>query len=67
MLKYPQPEAVFRYFSEIASMPHGSGHTELIRQWALDTAKRLGLEAYADETGNVIIRKDASADRKSVV
>ncbi|MBR3044318.1 MAG: beta-Ala-His dipeptidase [Oscillospiraceae bacterium] len=61
MLKYPQPEAVFRYFSEIASMPHGSGHTELIRQWALDTAKRLGLEAYADETGNVIIRKDASA------
>ena len=58
---FPQPESVFRYFAELASFPHGSGHTEQIRQWALDTAARLGLSAHADETGNVIIRKAASA------
>lgn len=61
MQELPQPETVFRYFAELSSFPHGSGHTEQIRQWALDTAARLGLSAHADETGNVIIRKDASA------
>ena len=38
MKKYPQPEAVIRYFSELAAIPHGSGHTEGIRRWALNTA-----------------------------
>ena len=48
MTNLPHPEAVFRYFAELAAIPHGSGHTEGIRQWALDTAKRLKAEAYAD-------------------
>lgn len=61
MNQYPQPESVFRYFSQIAAIPHGSGNTAGIRSWALETAKSLGLEASADETGNVIIRKQASA------
>lgn len=60
MTKYPQPEAVFRYFSELAAIPHGSGHTEGIRRWALNTAERLGLEHSSDAAGNVIIRKAAS-------
>ncbi|MBQ6039305.1 MAG: aminoacyl-histidine dipeptidase [Oscillospiraceae bacterium] len=57
---YPEPAAVYRYFAELSALPHGSGNTGAIRQWALDTAARLHLSAYADETGNVIIRKDAS-------
>lgn len=61
MSDFPQPEAVFRYFSALAAIPHGSGNTQQIRQWALDTAKSLHLEAYADAAGNVIIKKDASA------
>ena len=60
MFDFPQPEAVFRYFSELASVPHGSGNTAKIRQWALDTAKRLRLDAESDAAGNVIIRKAAS-------
>ncbi|MBQ8921316.1 MAG: beta-Ala-His dipeptidase [Oscillospiraceae bacterium] len=60
MMQYPKPEAVFRYFSEIAAIPHGSGNTAGIRGWALQTAARLSLDAHADETGNVIIRKAAS-------
>lgn len=61
MQHFPQPEAVFRYFSELSAIPHGSGHTEHIRQWLLDTAKQLSLDATSDEIGNVIIRKPASA------
>lgn len=60
MNNFPQPESVYRYFSQIAAIPHGSGHTELIRKWALDTAAKLGLPADADDAGNVIIRKQAS-------
>ena len=58
---YPQPQAVFRYFAEIAAIPHGSGHTEQIREWATVTALKLGLSVQADEAGNVIIRKAATA------
>ena len=61
MNQLPQPESVFRYFAEIASIPHGSGNTGMIRKWALDTAEKLHCPAYADETGNVVIRKAASA------
>lgn len=61
MTTFPQPEAVFRYFSELAAIPHGSGNTAAIRRWALETAEKLHVSAYADETGNVIIHKPASA------
>lgn len=60
MQNFPQPQAVFRYFSELAAIPHGSGNTAQIRDWALKTAARLHLNAYADEAGNVVIRKPAS-------
>lgn len=54
-------ETVLNYFQQICVIPHGSGNTAGIRQWCLDTANALGLDAYADEPGNVIIRKPASA------
>ena len=61
MPDFPQPQAVYRYFTALAAIPHGSGNTAGIRKWALDTAAKMGLSAHADETGNVIIRKDGSA------
>ena len=60
-MKHPYPEPVFRYFSEVSGIPRGSGNTEGIRKWCLQTAQKLGLPAYADNAGNVIIRKQASA------
>lgn len=60
-MNYPYPESVYKYFDAFARIPHGSGNTEGIRQWALDTAARLGIEAYADEASNVILKKPASA------
>ena len=59
-MAFPYPEAVFRYFSELSAIPHGSGNTARIRKWALDTARNLSLDAHDDSAGNVIIRKIAS-------
>lgn len=65
MQNYPEPEAVFRYFAQICDIPHGSGHTEKIRAWLLQTAASLGIPAEADSAGNVILRKPASAGYES--
>ena len=60
-MDHPYPSSVYNYFTELAAIPHGSGNTAGIRRWCLETAKRLHIEAYADETGNVIMKKPASA------
>ena len=65
MNHYPQPEAVFRYFSELAAIPHGSGNTAGIRAWLLSCAGKLGLDAESDSAGNVIMRKAASPGYES--
>ncbi len=52
-----KPKKVFYYFSELAKIPHGSGNTRQIEQYCLDFAERLGLDAYRDEYGNVMIFK----------
>ena len=60
-MTYPEPQAVFRYFTEICAIPHGSGQTDAIREYCLQTAKHLGVSATADEAGNVILRKPAAS------
>ena len=60
MVQFPEPQAVFRYFSQISAVPHGSGNTAAIRSLCLETAASLGLSCCADAAGNVIIRKQAS-------
>ena len=50
-----QPEAVFGYFEEICSMPHGSGNTKIISDYLVNFAKEQGLEYIQDELNDVII------------
>ena len=52
-----KPEKVFHFFSQITSIPHGSGNTEAIAVYCLNFAKERGLEAYRDAYGNVMIFK----------
>lgn len=56
-----ESEKVFRYFSEIAAIPHGSGNTKQISDYLAAFAKDHGLEYYQDEAGNVIIIQEATA------
>lgn len=56
-----KPQAVFKYFEDIASIPHGSGNTGPIRDYCVNFAKEHGLRYHTDELNNVVIYKEGSA------
>lgn len=55
-----KPEKVFYYFEEICNIPHGSGNIQKISDYLVAFARERNFEHYQDETGNVIIIKEAS-------
>ena len=55
-----EPANVWKYFQEIASIPHGSRNTQAIADYIMDFAENHSLEAKKDETGNVYVYKEAS-------
>lgn len=55
-----EKENVWKYFLQLERIPRESGNEAGVRAWLLSWAKEHHLEAFADKTGNVIIRKDAS-------
>ncbi|MGN1090675.1 MAG: aminoacyl-histidine dipeptidase [Huintestinicola sp.] len=57
-----EPKKVFDFFSQIAAIPHGSGNTEALRKMCAGFAESKGLLYYCDDAGNIIIRKDGTAD-----
>lgn len=54
------PQAIWKYFAEICSIPHPSGHTAMIADYLMNVGKELGLDTYRDKVDNVIIRKPAT-------
>ena len=54
------PQAIWKYFAQICSIPHPSGHTAMIADYLMEAGKALGLETYRDKADNVIIRKPAT-------
>ena len=54
------PQAIWKYFAKICSIPHPSGHTAMIADYLMEAGKELGLETYRDKADNVIIRKPAT-------
>ena len=55
-----KPGAVWKFFEEICSIPHGSGNIGAISEYLQKFAKDRGLAYIAEPCGNVIIRKDAT-------
>lgn len=55
-----EPKAVFKFFEEICSFPHGSGNTKALSDFLVDFAKSRQLEYYQDSLNNVIIIKEAT-------
>ena len=55
-----EPKEVWKIFDEIRKIPRCSKHEEKIREYVLAEAKKMGLDAEEDETGNVVIRKPAT-------
>lgn len=56
-----KPQTVFKYFSEICKIPHGSGNTSALAEYCVDIAKKHRLEYCLDGAGNVIIFKNGTA------
>jgi dipeptidase D len=54
------PIEVFSYFTEIASIPRGSGNTAKIADYCVRFAKEHGLRVLRDSADNVIIFKDGT-------
>lgn len=60
-LEQLEPKQVFRYFTEICQIPHGSGNVKQISDYCVEFAKQHGLRYRQDESLNVIIWKDGTA------
>lgn len=59
-LEQLQPEKVFRYFEEIASIPHGSGNTKAISDYLVSFAETHGLYVEQDACNNIIMIQEAT-------
>lgn len=55
-----EPAAVFRYFGELCSIPHGSGNVKGISDYCVKFAEEHGLSYRQDNYYNVVIKKPAS-------
>lgn len=65
-----EPKELWTNFAALNAVPRASKKEEKVIAFMMDFAASLGLDAYKDETGNIIIRKAATAgmeDAKTVV
>ncbi|MCD7915944.1 MAG: aminoacyl-histidine dipeptidase [Tannerellaceae bacterium] len=64
------PKQIWGYFYDLTQIPRPTGHMKEVTEYILSFGKSLDLETLQDETGNVLIRKPATAgmeDRKGVI
>ena len=64
------PQGVWKNFHALTQIPRPSGHCEQVSEYLVNFGKNLGLEAFIDGAGNVVIRKPATPgmeNRRGVV
>lgn len=65
-----KPEGLWRNFDDLTQVPRPSGYPEKVQNFLLDFAAKVGVEAYIDAGGNVVMRKAATPgyeNRKTVL
>ena len=65
-----KPEGLWRNFDDLTQVPRPSGYPEKVQKFLLDFAAKIGVEAYVDAGGNVVMRKAATPgyeNRKTVL
>jgi dipeptidase D len=55
-----EPKKIFKYFTDICAIPHGSGNLDGIVKYLVDFAKSHNLKYIVDDAKNVIIYKSVS-------
>ena len=69
-IKNLQPTCIWKNFHALTQVPRPSGHLEKIQQFLLDVAASVGVEAFKDPAGNIVMRKPATPgmeNRKGVI
>lgn len=69
-IKKLNPECIWRNFDALTLVPRPSGHLEKVQHMLLEFAARVGVEAFKDTAGNIVMRKPASPgmeNRKSII
>ncbi|MEP7255439.1 MAG: aminoacyl-histidine dipeptidase [Ferruginibacter sp.] len=61
------PTELWKNFSDLNAIPRASKKEERVIQFIIDFGKRLNLQTYKDEVGNVIIKKPASPGMENKV
>ena len=54
-----EPKAVWKHFAALAAIPRASEKEAAARDYVLDLARGLRLQANCDPAGNVVVRKPA--------
>ena len=55
------PQALWRHFDRILTIPRGSKEEGRMREYVIGVAEAAGLEHATDQAGNVVVRKPGSA------
>lgn len=55
-----KPECIWRNFDALTQVPRPSGHLEKVQKFLLDFAAGVGVEAFQDPAGNIVMRKPAT-------
>lgn len=69
-IKNLNPECIWRNFDALTQVPRPSGHLEKVQHMLLEFAVRVGVEAFLDPAGNIVMRKPASPgmeNRKGII
>lgn len=61
-----EPQALWRHFDEILTIPRASKKEEAMRRYVIAVAERHGLHHRADAGGNLVVSKPAAAGREGV-
>src|SRR6187549_1933910 len=61
------PNELWKNFADLNAVPRASKKEERVIQFIVDLGKKLNLETYQDEVGNVIIKKPATAGMENKV
>ena len=65
-----EPKLLWKNFRELTLIPRPSKHEEKVTAFLLEFGKKYADEAFQDETGNVIFRKNATPgfeNRKGII
>ena len=54
------PQLVWKHFYALTRIPRPSGHTAAVAQYLVEFGKKIGVEAFIDNAGNVVMRKPAT-------